>query len=72
MNEQTGKQIVPLAPVEAAGLEELRSLVVDIALEEVASPALRRLLEEVRDDSACGKEQTYAYDRTHKKHNRGR
>lgn len=44
--------------------------VVDISPNEVASPALRRLLEEVRnEETGCGG-QPYAYDRAHNKHNR--
>jgi hypothetical protein len=54
----------PSAPV-------LRAIVVEIDPEQVASPALRRLLEEVRDDSECDLGPKGAmYDRTHHRHNR--
>lgn len=44
--------------------------VVDIDQDQVSSPALRRLLEEVRnEETGCGG-QSYAYDRVHNKHNR--
>lgn len=44
--------------------------VVDIDPDQVLSPALRRLLEEVRnEETGCGG-QPYAYDRVHNKHNR--
>ncbi len=72
MDEQTPNPLSPADTTGYCGLLELRALVADITPEEVASPALRRLLEEVRDDSAGCSERTYAYDRTHNKHNRGR
>jgi hypothetical protein len=45
--------------------------VVDIDPDQVASPALRRLLEEVRnEDIGCSTLSYGPYDRVHNKHNR--
>jgi len=52
--------------------EGLRGIpaVIDIDPDQIVSPALKRLLEEVRnDDTGCDGEH-YGYDRAHNKHNR--
>ncbi len=54
--------------VQEADVETLA--VVDIDPDQVSSPALRRLLEEVRNEETGCAEQPYAYDRVHNKHNR--
>lgn len=55
--------------VKAGGRSEIPA-VIDIDPAQVASSALKRLLEEVRnEDTACNGE-PYAYDRAHNKHNR--
>ena len=45
---------------------------VDVDPDQISNPVLKRLLDEVRNDSACCPEHTYAYDRVHNRHNRGR
>jgi len=45
-------------------------LIEDIAPEQVMSPVLKRLIEEVKNEVDCST--SYAYDRVHNKHNRGR
>jgi hypothetical protein len=61
-----------VAPVKNAGDPTGIPAVVDIDPDQVASPALRRLLEEVQNaDTGCNGE-PYAYDRVHNTHNRGR
>jgi hypothetical protein len=55
--------------VKAGGRSEIPA-VIDIDPDQVASPALKRLLEEVQnEDMGCSGE-PYAYDRAHNKHNR--
>ena len=44
--------------------------IMDIDPDQVDSPALRRLLEEVCNEDTGRNGQTYAYDRVHNKHNR--
>jgi hypothetical protein len=57
--------------VTAGGRTEIPA-VVDIDPDQVASPALKRLLEEVRNEETGCNGEPYAYDRTHNTHNRGR
>ena len=42
----------------------------DIPLENFTSPALARIIEEVRNDRASGPDSTTAYNRTYHRHNR--
>ena len=48
------------------------SFIVDVDSDQISNPVLKRLLDEVRNDSACCSEHTYVYDRVHNRHNRGR
>jgi len=55
--------------MKAGGCSEMPA-VIDIDPDQISSPALKRLLEEVRnEDTGCNGE-PYAYDRAHNKHNR--
>jgi hypothetical protein len=70
-NRHNRQFLLPMAPPEPSGAPDLRPLVVDIDPEQVTSPALKRLLEEVREDSLCDSgPQGAHYDRTHHRHNR--
>jgi hypothetical protein len=70
-NRHNRQFLLPLAPAEPSGAPAVPSIVVDIDPEQVASPALRCLLAEVRDDSPCDDSpQGVRYDRTHHRHNR--
>jgi hypothetical protein len=62
----------PKTSLVKVGARSEISAVIDIDPEQIASPALKRLLEEVRnEDMGCNGE-PYAYDRVHNTHNRGR
>lgn len=50
--------------------DSLLAAVVDVNPDEIASPALKRILEEVRNEDAGCAGPAYAYDRVHNKHNR--
>jgi hypothetical protein len=67
----------PLLSPEAVDLGNLEpkrvnvgASVIEISPGDVSSPALQRLIAEVRNDSTGCDEKTYAYDRVHNKHNR--
>jgi hypothetical protein len=63
--------LLPALSAEPSTLPDLGSLVVDIDPEQVTSPALRRLLEEVCDDVPEDLSPKAAkYNRTHNRHNR--
>lgn len=55
--------------VKAGGRTEIPA-VIYIDPDQVASPALKRLLEEVQNEDAGCNGEPYAYDRAHNKHNR--
>ena len=58
------------AELDAAQVEELvKDSIQDIDPEDVGSPALKRLLEDVREDSGA---EPHLYNRSHNRHNRGR
>ena len=50
----------------------IESFVDNVDVESFASPVLKRLLEEVRQESGTTAGVLYAYDRIHNRHNRGR
>ena len=55
--------------VKAGGRAEIPAMI-DIDPEQVASPALKRLLEEVRNEDTGCNGKLHKYDRVHNRHNR--
>ena len=47
----------------------IRTDLLEVDISKLSSPALARLIEEVRNEEASP---THAYDRVHNRHNRGR
>lgn len=50
----------------------VRQAIEDVKPDDIESPALRRLLEDVRDGSGPKLEMPQLYNRQHNRHNRGR